>query len=241
LAASWAYVVSMCYSGGSFTDGHFPVDLVLRWANAPKTVAKALATQGLWHMPGHDCPECPQPEPGDAVVHDYLKHQVSAADAKELATKRSEAGRAGAAKRWGAEDSEPMASAMASAIPNAMANGSHPDGKPIAEEKRREDIKNTRAPAGAETAQFDELWTVYPRKKAKDAARKAYAAALKRGAKHEDILEGAVAYRDECRREQTGERFIAYPATWLNQGRWKDLAEPAAEVADPATLWPWER
>lgn len=240
-AAAWAYIVSMCYSGGSFTDGHFPVELVLRLAGAPKAVAKALATQGLWHLPGHECLECPQPEPGDAVVHDYLKHQVSAAEAKELAAKRSQAGRAGAAKRWGpVEDAEPVASAMASATPNAMANGSHLNGKPMAEEKRREDIKNTRAPAGAQTAQFDEFWTVYPRKRAKDAARKAYAAAIKRGADHEEILEGAVAYRDECRRERLEEKFIAHAATWLNRGQWKDHDEPANAPTD-SVLWPWER
>lgn len=242
-ATAWAYVVSMCYSGGSFTDGHFPVDLVLRLAGVPRTAAKALVTQELWHLPGHECPVCPQPKPGDAVVHDYLRHQMSAADAKQLATKRSQAGRAGAAKRWGStiDDGEPIASAMADAIPGAMANGWQPDGKSIAEEKRREDITNTRAPNGAETEQFDEFWTVYPRKKAKDAARKAYAAALKRGGDHEDILAGVVAYRDECRRERTAEQYIAHASTWLNQGRWKDHLDREQDLFDtPRATFPWE-
>ncbi|MEV0214264.1 hypothetical protein [Micromonospora sp. NPDC050695] len=152
-SAGWAYVVSLCYSAQSFTDGHFPLKGVCRIANVEMAVATALAEQGLWHLPGHDCADCDQPKAGHAVVHDYLQHQRSAAEVHELTEKRRAAGRKGAESRWAKPKtkpsarppgSKPMASAKASAIASAMANGQQDlwqnDGKPMAEERRGEEI-----------------------------------------------------------------------------------------------------
>ncbi len=66
---------------------------------------------------------------------------------------------------------------------------------------------------------FDEFWKAYPRKTGKDAARKSYAQALKRGADPEAILAGLK--RTQWDTREAG-RFIAHPSTWLNQGRWQD-------------------
>lgn len=159
-AASWTYVCSIAYSGGSYTDGHFPVAAVLRLAGTDKDVAEALVEQELWHLPGHDCARCPQPKAGYAYVHDYLHHQRSKEEAQELSDKRRLAGMAGAQARWGKpkppeeprgkripnakaaaeqplwqEDDTSVASAMASAMPN----GWQTDGKAMAEERRGEE------------------------------------------------------------------------------------------------------
>lgn len=68
--------------------------------------------------------------------------------------------------------------------------------------------------------EFDTFWQEYPRKTAKEAARKAWAGARARvGA--EAILTGlrAAVWPLEA-------RFIPHPATWLNQGRWDDQPAP---------------
>jgi hypothetical protein len=142
--ASWTYVVSICYCGGSFTDGHFPIGKVLRLADASDAIGQALIDEGLWHVADHDCPNCPQPKPGTAVVHDYLRHQRSAAEASDLTSKRREAGRRGAQKRWSqVRGAEADGNAVASAMANAKQVPWQMDGKAIAEERRGEENKKT--------------------------------------------------------------------------------------------------
>jgi hypothetical protein len=65
---------------------------------------------------------------------------------------------------------------------------------------------------------FNQFWDVYPRKKDKGNALKALEKALEK-ASIEDIVSGAIAYRDDPTRE---DNFTAYPATWLNGERWED-------------------
>lgn len=142
--AGWAYVVSCCYSGQSLTDGHFPVKAVLRMAGVDESVAQTLVEQGLWHLPDHTCERCEQPKPGHAIVHDYLRHQRSGDEARELTNKRREAGRKGAESRWGKLDTQDDRSdRMASGIASAMANGQQEqwqnDGNRMAEERRGEE------------------------------------------------------------------------------------------------------
>lgn len=66
---------------------------------------------------------------------------------------------------------------------------------------------------------FDEFWSVYPRRVAKEAARKAYGKALKM-APPAVILDGAKRYA----RQRAGEdmAYTKHPATWLNAGCWGD-------------------
>jgi hypothetical protein len=67
---------------------------------------------------------------------------------------------------------------------------------------------------------FDAFWAHYPRKKGKGAARTAWARATKK-ADPGEIITGLSRYCREV--EQVDEaRFIAHPATWLNQERWLD-------------------
>ncbi|MDX3662379.1 hypothetical protein PV646_34175 [Streptomyces sp. ID05-26A] len=144
-AASWLYVVSLCYSGQSFTDGHFPVTIVTRLAGVDSAAAEKLVAQGLWHRPEHDCGRCEQPKHGYVVVHDYLRHQRSANEVNDLSEKRREAGRRGAERRWGSKT-------MANAMPTAMANGSQTGGR---EEESREDLSlRTAEPPRAEVAKL---------------------------------------------------------------------------------------
>jgi hypothetical protein len=149
-AAGWAYVVSLCYCGQNLTDGAFPMPAVLRLAGVKKQVASMLVSAGLWHETGHSCDECPQPMAGMGVVHDYLKHQRSAGEAKSLRDVRREAGRKGAASRWsGNGDGKSHSKSDA----NAMATGSQPDGRVMPEVEVEEEQEKKTSSSSSETAE----------------------------------------------------------------------------------------
>ena len=105
-SVKWAYVTSLCYAGRHLTDGHFPLATVLAEAGVGKTVLRELTERGVWHGADHDC-HCDRPKrPGWLIVHDYLEHQRSAADA----ARQREQARRGASKtnheRWHDEPRE---------------------------------------------------------------------------------------------------------------------------------------
>ncbi|ASR83215.1 replication initiation protein [Arthrobacter phage Abidatro] len=76
---------------------------------------------------------------------------------------------------------------------------------------------------------FADFWAVYPRKTAKVSALKAWKAALK-VADASEIIAGARRYAADPNREA---QFTAYPATWLNAGRWEDEALPSRAPSGP--------
>lgn len=74
---------------------------------------------------------------------------------------------------------------------------------------------------------FDDFWNVYPNKADKTQAFKAFQKAMKR-ANFEDILAGAMAYRDDPRRNPD---YTKFPATWLNRDSWENAAiTPEARI-----------
>jgi hypothetical protein len=77
------------------------------------------------------------------------------------------------------------------------------------------------APA-ADESDFDRFWATYPRREAKDRARKAWAKAIAR-ADPETVIAGAARFRDDPEREA---KYTPHPASWLNAGRWTDEPLP---------------
>lgn len=77
--------------------------------------------------------------------------------------------------------------------------------------------------AGSDSGDFTSFWNAYPKKVAKGAARKAYAAALKKADAQTIALAAASFAQAQARTEQ---KFIPYPATWLNGERWADATPP---------------
>lgn len=69
---------------------------------------------------------------------------------------------------------------------------------------------------------FDDFWSAYPRKAGKQAARKAWATAL-RTVSADVIIAGAVRYADDPNRV---DQYTKHPATWLNAGCWDDEPLP---------------
>jgi len=81
--------------------------------------------------------------------------------------------------------------------------------------------------------QFERFWKAYPEKKAKPAARKAFAKQIKDGANPEEIITGAERYAARLHNVQPGQ-FVPhpkYPQGWLNERRWEDEPAPEAKAA----------
>lgn len=83
--------------------------------------------------------------------------------------------------------------------------------------------------------EFAEFYRVFPQHKGRDAAWTAYVRARKK-VDAATIHQGAMRYAAFIDRRRASEqdfapRFIAYPTTWLNQGRWADeIAEGEGEA-----------
>lgn len=69
--------------------------------------------------------------------------------------------------------------------------------------------------------QFTGFWDAYPLRKGKEQAKKALRKALTK-TDFETILEGAIAYDEECAAKGTEEKYIKFAQGWLNGERWKD-------------------
>jgi hypothetical protein len=90
----------------------------------------------------------------------------------------------------------------------------------------------TTTPAAAD--EFDEFWTIYPRKEGKGAARKAWVKAVK-SLPASELLPIVRSY--SVRVHGTERRFIPFPATWLNQERWADEVSDQQGEANSDAGW----
>ncbi|WP_328632058.1 helix-turn-helix domain-containing protein [Streptomyces sp. NBC_00356] len=95
---------------------------------------------------------------------------------------------------------------------------------------------DTSAPADTETNDkhhlraFGAFLIAYPKKRDKEAAKKAWIAAIERGADPKQIVDAATAYA----RERFGEdpKYTKLPATWLNKGCYDDEPDPQPGKTD---------
>ena len=72
------------------------------------------------------------------------------------------------------------------------------------------------AEEGAED--FDRFWALYPRKKGKADARKAWQSVP--GERVEELLAALRRQRECSQWQEDGGRYVPYPATWLRGRRW---------------------
>jgi hypothetical protein len=70
---------------------------------------------------------------------------------------------------------------------------------------------------------FGAFWLNYPKKKSREEARKAWIAALARGADPQHVVTAAAGYAKE--RDGEDPKYTKYPATWLNKGCYDDEPE----------------
>lgn len=78
-------------------------------------------------------------------------------------------------------------------------------------------------PSSADT-HFDEFWRAYPKKTAKEAARKAWASVKAESVVAEIMGALAVISTSDAWTKDAG-KYIPHAATWLNGKRWQDVVE----------------
>jgi hypothetical protein len=78
---------------------------------------------------------------------------------------------------------------------------------------------------------FGAFWLVYPKKKAREEAKRAWCQAIDRGADPERIVAAATAYARERASEDS--KYTKYPATWLNKGCYDDEPDAPAGQRPP--------
>lgn len=111
---------------------------------------------------------------------------------------------------------------------------------PVSPEPSENHQGNRQVNPQTEPEGFSAFWSAYPRKVGKGAARKSWTKAV-RGTHWSLIVAAASAYADHHRARQTEPRYIANPATWLNQERWDDdlpevTGREAAQAAEQERL-----
>lgn len=125
------HIASIAYAAQHLTDGVVPVKALLRMTGASHSDAELLIAAGLWNE---------GPEGGKAEVHDYLRHQRSAAEVKGA----SEKGKRAASVRW---DADSNASGMQDALPDASEIA-----MPREKEREKEKDKSARSATDAPLA-----------------------------------------------------------------------------------------
>jgi hypothetical protein len=106
----------------------------------------------------------------------------------------------------------------------------------VPKEREETNIQQTAGPVGprvANSPRFDALWTVYPRKVGKDAARKAFDKRKPDDALVAQMIQAVTVQRASPQWLKDGGQFIPHLSTWLNDGRWQDEPERAPQFAQP--------
>jgi hypothetical protein len=96
-------------------------------------------------------------------------------------------------------------------------------------EAEREAETKTEAPKSADL--FDAFWSAYPKKRAKDDAQRAFNKRKPDAALLARMLDAIKTQRASEDWQKDSGKFIPYPATWLNDGRWQDEGAVALVVA----------
>lgn len=76
-----------------------------------------------------------------------------------------------------------------------------------------------------DTIKFEEFWKVYPNKKAKVVAKKAWSKITDIDTIFTVIMSALDAHKKTEQWTKNSGKFIPHPATWLNQRRWEDELE----------------
>jgi len=69
---------------------------------------------------------------------------------------------------------------------------------------------------------FDRFWESYPRKEAKQTAKRAFEKLNPDEALLQTMLEAIERFKGTAQWKEENGRFIPHPATWINQRRWED-------------------
>lgn len=87
------------------------------------------------------------------------------------------------------------------------------------------DQDEPKMPTNTQLEDFKKLWNLYPRKKHRDRAYKAYKKAIKDGTTNKQIQDGIINLKKEIAYKGTEMSFIPYGSTWFNGKCWEDEYE----------------
>lgn len=80
---------------------------------------------------------------------------------------------------------------------------------------------------------FSRFWEAYPRKRAKDDAKRRWMSLKPSEALLKVMLAAIEEQKNSAEWKKEGGKFIPYPATWLNRGQWNDELTPQGESTAP--------
>lgn len=80
--------------------------------------------------------------------------------------------------------------------------------------------------------QVEAVYQAYPRKVGKKAAQKKIRKALEEDVEFDELIKAVKLFADSVSGKE--KKFIPYPATWFNQGRWEDDPEEWAATSESA-------
>jgi hypothetical protein len=195
------FLAGLCYCASNLTDGAIEksaVSLLLAKAEAPRRAEAKLVEVGWWE------------DRGDFyLVHDYLEYNPSRADVE------------------GTRD--------AAQLRMNILRGSDEVPEHVPKDVRANKARSSMVPSPYSSrkrsranydADFTALWEIYPRKRAKADAARAYTARRNQGIPHEELLLAVKHYAGECERESREEQFVMHGATFFGpRERWRDYLE----------------
>ena len=85
--------------------------------------------------------------------------------------------------------------------------------------------KNNMPNKDSSVSDFEAIWKLYPNKKGKPVALKAYKRAIKNGVTNEAIKNGVEQYVMEIERKRIAAEYVKHGSTWFNQECWADSYE----------------
>ncbi|WP_243198151.1 DNA replication protein [Weissella diestrammenae] len=92
----------------------------------------------------------------------------------------------------------------------------------LGKDRLGKDSKDIQAPKIGFSEDFEKLWEMYPNKKGKSVAQKAFNKAIKDGDTVEQIRAGIEAYKAYIKAEGTPVMYIKHGSTFFNQRSWND-------------------
>ena len=227
--ATLMHLASILHSAQHLTDGHVSPKAMQRAVGGSDADASALIAAGLWHAPGHDCDDCPQPEDGKVYVHDYLEHNRSAEDAEEVSAKRSEA----AKKRWAVESMQSASNLHSTLHANSTAKAPETDAGCNAErEKERKERKKGPKRTGPHPLPLDFSVTDDMRAWASEVTP-----AVDPSRQTADFIyywtKGGGAGKRKTDWERTWQNNMKAKQKWAEDDGWKPKPPPGKDLSDP--------
>lgn len=114
--------------------------------------------------------------------------------------------------------------------PGKPAPGNPYAGKHSAIKKNLDNKEPIQSMASLREALFDRFWKAYPKKVGKDAAQRAFDKRKPDADLTDKMVETVETWKKTSEWMHENGKFIPNPATWLNQGRWKDGEGEAAST-----------